>query len=101
MSKRTVLSIAAATFVLSIPAASRSATTGKPEAELYIDVATHAMAGMPEMGGLGRAAMGLFGGGGGSNSYGMTRFPALPGQYLDVALRNTLNPGRAGNRVMP
>ena len=93
MSKRTVLSIAAATFVLAIPAASRSATTGKPEAELYIDVATHAMAGMPDMGGLGRAAMGLFGGGGGSNSYGMTRFPAMPGQYLDVALRNTLNPG--------
>src|SRR3546814_6527646 len=51
------------------------------------------MPGMPAMGGLGRAAMGLFGGGGVGNSYGMTRFPAMPGQYLDVALRNSLNPG--------
>ncbi len=93
MSKRTLLSIAAATFVVAIPASSQSATSGKAEAELYIDVATHSMPGMPAMGGLGRAAMGLFGGGGGGNSYGMTRFPAMPGQYLDVALRNSLNPG--------
>ena len=91
MHRRTLLSVAIATFALSLPAS--SATTGKPEAELYLDVATHSMPGMPELGGLGRAAMGLFGGGGGSNSYGMTRFPALPGQYLDVAMRNTLNPG--------
>ena len=93
MPRRTLLSVAAATFVLALPASSQSATNGKPEAELYIDVATHSMPGMPELGGIGRAAMGLFGGGGGSNSYGMTRFPAMPGQYLDVALRNTLNPG--------
>src|SRR3546814_12144196 len=93
MSKRTLLSIAAATFVVAIPASSQSATNGKAEAELYVDVATHSMPGMPAMGGLGRAAMGLFGGGGGGNSYGMTRFPAMPGQYLDVALRNSLNPG--------
>ena len=92
MPRRSLLSIAVATFALSLPASSQSATTGKPEAELYIDVATHSMPGMPELGGLGRAAMGMFGGGG-SNSYGMTRFPAMPGQYLDVALRNTLNPG--------
>ena len=91
--RRTLLSAAIATFALSLPASSQSATNGKPETELYIDVATHSMPGMPELGGLGRAAMGLFGGGGGSNSYGMTRFPALPGQYLDVALRNSLNPG--------
>ena len=99
MHRRTLLSVAIATFALSLPAS--SATTGKPETELYLDVATHSMPGMPELGGLGRAAMGLFGGGGGSNSYGMTRFPALPGQYLDVAMRNTLNPAGTWSTASP
>ena len=90
MSRRTLLSAAIAGCALALPASSQSATNGTPEAELYIDVATHSMPGMPQLGGLGRAAMGMFGGG---NHYGMTRFPAMPGKYLDVALRNTLNPG--------
>lgn len=90
MTRRTLLCVAIAGGALALPASSQSATNGTPEAELYIDVATHSMPGMPQLGGLGRAAMGMFGGG---NHYGMTRFPAMPGQYLDVALRNTLNPG--------
>src|SRR5690606_8101892 len=48
--------LALAVAALAIPAASRSATNAIPQ--LYIDVATHDMAGMPAMGGLGRMAMG-------------------------------------------
>jgi len=91
MIRRTVISAAiAATLALSLPAASRP-SPNSPETLVYIDVATHDMPGMPELGGLGRMAMGMFGGG--SNSYGMTRFPAMPGQYLDIAMRNSLQPG--------
>ena len=84
MTRRTLLCVAIAGGALALPASSQSATNGTPEAELYIDVATHSMPGMPQLGGLGRAAMGMFGGG---NHYGMTRFPAMPGQYLDVVVR--------------
>lgn len=86
------------TLVLALPA---SSAPGKaPPTQLYVDVATHAMPGMPDMGGLGRFAMGALGGRG-SNSYGQTRFPGLPGQYLDIALLNTLNPGKEAAQGIP
>jgi hypothetical protein len=46
-------------------------------------------------------AMGLFGGRGGANSYGATKFPAMPGQYMDVTLRNSLAPGGAAADAVP
>ena len=52
---------AIATLALSLPAASQTAKKG-PETLLYIDLATHDMPGMPNIGGLGKMAMGLFGG---------------------------------------
>jgi hypothetical protein len=90
--------LALAVAALAIPAASRSASNTIPQ--LYIDVATHDMAGMPAMGGLGRMAMGMFGGKG-QASYGMTRMPAMPGQYLDIALYNGSNPAPEASQAIP
>jgi hypothetical protein len=91
---------AAATLALSLPAASQTAKKG-PETLLYIDLATHGMPGMPNMGGLGKMAMGMFGGRGGNNSYGSTKYPGMPGQYMDVTLRNSRNPGGAAADAVP
>jgi hypothetical protein len=90
--------LALAVAALAIPAASRSAGNAIPQ--LYMDVATHDMAGMPAMGGLGRMAMGMFGGQG-QASYGMTRMPAMPGQYLDIALYNGSNPAPEASQAIP
>lgn len=91
---------AIATLALALPAASQTAKKG-PETLLYIDLATHDMPGMPGMGGLGRMAMGMFGGRGGNNTYGSTQHPGMPGQYMDVTLRNSLNPGGAAADAVP
>jgi hypothetical protein len=93
-----ISSLALAVAALAIPAASRSASNAIPQ--LYMDVATHDMAGMPAMGGLGRMAMGMFGGQG-QASYGMTRMPAMPGQYLDIALYNGSNPAPEASQAIP
>jgi hypothetical protein len=66
-----------------------------------MDVATHDMAGMPDMGGLGRAAAGMFGGAGAQNTYGATRYGAMPGRYVDIALLNQLNPGVEAEDLVP
>lgn len=91
---------AAAILALALPAASQTAKKG-PETLLYIDLATHDMPGMPGMGGLGKMAMGMFGGRGGNNAYGSTQHPGMPGQYMDVTLRNSLNPGGAAADAVP
>ena len=91
---------ALATLALALPAASQTAKQG-PETLLYIDLATHDMPGMPSMGGLGKMAMGLFGGRGGNNTYGSTQHPGMPGQYMDVTLRNSLNPGGDAADAVP
>ena len=90
--------LALAVAALAIPNASRSAGNAIPQ--LYMDVATHDMAGMPAMGGLGRMAMGMFGGRG-QASYGMTRMPGMPGQYLDIALYNGSNPAPEASQAIP
>lgn len=89
-----------AALALSLPAASQTAKKG-PETLLYIDLATHDMPGMPSMGGLGRMAMGVLGGRGGGNTYGSAKHPGMPGQYMDVTLRNSLNPGGAAADAVP
>jgi hypothetical protein len=92
--------IAVATLALALPAASQTTKKG-PETLLYIDLATHDMPGMPDMGGLGKMAMGMFGGRGGNNTYGSTQHPGMPGQYMDVTLRNSLAPGGAAADAVP
>lgn len=62
-----------------------------PVAQLWIDVATSIMPGMPEMSAMGGAS-GLFGGGGGSNAFGNTRGMS-PGRYADIALVTQRKPG--------
>lgn len=84
------LSLAVA--LVALPASGQQATK-PPKTNVWMDVATHSMAGMPEMGSMNRMAMGMFGGSRMQNSYGATRFGAMPGQYVDIALLNTLNPG--------
>lgn len=86
------LSLAIAVVLVAAPASGQQATK-PPKTNVWMDVATHSMAGMPEMGGMGKMAMGMFGGGSMQNNYGATRFGAMPGRYVDIALLNTLNPG--------
>lgn len=89
--------IALAVAALAAPGASQSAGKDKVP-HLYIDVATHDMAGMPG-GGLGRMAMGLFGKG--EVQYGMTRYPGMPGQYMDIALYTGANPAPDAAQAIP
>lgn len=77
---------------------STTALAQATQAELYIDVATHSAPGMPGMGAAGRLA-GLMGGG--QPGYGLTRHPAMPGKYLDVALHNRRQPGTPAQQAIP
>ena len=68
------------------------------DAELYVDVATHASPGMGG-GALGRALAGMVGAG--SRHYGMTRYPGMPGRYLDIALRIPGKPAIPARQDVP
>lgn len=92
-------------LLASLPAASQQ--NKNPPTNLYIDVATHNMAGMPDMGGM----LGGLGGfmakrmGGASTAnltYPTTRGTGgMTGQYLDIALHNTLKPGIEAQEQIP
>lgn len=97
MNQLRVSCIALALAALAAPGAGRSAGKDKLP-QLYIDVATHDMAGMPG-GGLGRMAMGMFGKG--EVRYGMTRYPGMPGQYMDIALYTGANPAPEASQAIP
>ncbi|GAB3380880.1 hypothetical protein [Lysobacter fragariae] len=79
--------------------AANSPKSSRPQ--VWIDIATQDMAGMPQMGGLGRAAMGMFGGGAGQNHYGATRYGAMPGKYVDIAVFNPAHPGSEAQQLIP
>jgi len=82
-----------------------------PKAQLWMDVSTGTMAGMPEMdmpAGGGAAAMmgGLMGGrggsGGGNTAYGTARgMSFMPPRVLDIALYNRLKPGVEASQAIP
>ena len=74
----------ALTAVVSMPVSAQST-----QADLYIDVATHAMPGMGGLGALGRFAGNMSGG---NASYGMARLSSATSMYL---------PGMPGCRAMP
>lgn len=78
-----------------------SAPPAGPPTQVWIDVATHSMAGMPDMGAMGGLASRMMGGGAMQAHYGQTRMPAMPGQYLDIALHNRLNPGKEAQQLVP
>lgn len=94
---------------LGLCAASALAQTAKaPKTQLWIDLSTGSMAGMPEMdmppgGGL----MGMMGGGrapgmAGQTGYGMARgMSIMPPRIIDIALYNSLRPGVEARQAIP
>jgi len=105
MRHRNLLSVTLLGALATLPAASQQNPT--PPTQLYIDVLTHNMVGMPDMGGM----MGGLGGmlarrmGGGADTarpvYPTTRQGGMTGQYLDIALHNTLKPGIQADDQIP
>jgi hypothetical protein len=104
MPRRALLSIALATTLAAVPAASQQGKN--PPTNLYIDVLTHNMAGMPDMGGMlgglgGFMARRMGGADTGKPTYPTTRAGGMTGQYLDIALHNTLKPGVEAQDQVP
>ena len=105
MQRRHALFLALAATLVALPAASQKGTKNPPT-NLYIDVATHNLAGMPDMGGM----LGGLGGfmakrmGGAETTkptYPTTRAGGMTGQYLDIALHNALKPGIEAQELIP
>ena len=99
--RRTPLTLALATaLVVALPAS--SAPPAGPETQVWIDVATHSMAGMPDMGMLGGLAGKMMGGGKGPQGYPQSRnIPATQGHVLDIAMHNRLKPGVPAEQAVP
>jgi hypothetical protein len=96
--------IALATSLLALPAASQQGKA--PPTNLYIDVATHNMAGMPDMGAMlggvgGFMARRMAGSDAFRPTYPSTRAAGMTGQYLDIALHNALKPGVQAQEQVP
>jgi hypothetical protein len=97
----TLLALSAA-----LAASGARAQTKPPKAQLWLDVSTGGMAGMPEMelpAGMG-GMLGLMGGGasGASTSYGQARgMHVMPTRVLDIAFYNSLKPGAEAADVIP
>lgn len=102
---RPLVLAAAVTAAVSLAASSLPASStppAGPKTQVWIDVATHDMAGMPDMGGLGRFAMGMMGGDKGPQGYPQSRnIPASRGRLLDIALYNSLRPGVEAQQLVP
>jgi len=89
---------AASALALALAAATAPAGAQDTQADLYIDVATHAMPGMGGLGALGRFAGAMSGG---NAHYGMARHPGMPGRYMDVALESRIQPGAPATQAVP
>ena len=103
MQRRHLLCIALTAALVALPAASQKAKN--PPTNLYIDVLTHNMAGMPDMGGM-MGGLGGFmarrmGGDAGKPTYPTARTGGMTGQYLDIALHNALKPGIEAQDQIP
>ena len=88
--------------------------TKPPKVQLWMDLSTGTMAGMPEMdslpggGGMLGGLMGGMGGGaqgragGGNTAYGHARaMSIMPPRVIDIALHNTLRPGVEASQAIP
>ena len=96
MQRRHALYLAFAATLVALPASSQQ--NKNPPTNLYIDVLTHNVAGMPDMGGMmgglgGFMARRMGGADTGKPTYPTTRAGGMTGQYLDIALHNSLKPG--------
>ncbi|MBS0200944.1 MAG: hypothetical protein JSR70_10885 [Proteobacteria bacterium] len=100
-SNRNASMMALAVVAISTVSAAGNAPQG-PKTRVWIDVDTHTMAGMPDMGGLGGFMMRRMGGDKGSQLYPTTRrAPTMSGQYLDIAVHNALRPGVEAQDAIP
>jgi hypothetical protein len=102
-----------ALFAAALGVASAAATAQNvkpPKAQLWMDVSTGTMAGMPEMdlpAGMGGMLGGMMGGGGGARggaptAYGVARTPnIMPPRVLDIAFYNRLKPGVEAAQAIP
>ena len=95
----------AAALAIALPASSQQGKVAPTN--LYIDVSTQNMAGMPGMGGMlgglgGFMARRMGGGNAGKPTYPTARGTGgMTGQYLDIALHNTLKPGVQAQDLIP
>ena len=83
-------------------------TAKAPKTQLWIDLSTGSMAGMPEMDmPMGSGLMGMMGGSraagaGGNTHYGMARTMGfMPPRVIDIALHNSLRPGVEASQAIP
>lgn len=102
------LAIALCAAGLGLAAAGALAQNAKPpKAQLWMDVSTGTMAGMPEMDmppGVGGLLGGMVGGGrgGAPTAYGVARTPnIMPPRVLDIAFHNSLKPGVEVSQAIP
>ena len=106
MQRRHALFLAFAATLVALPAASQKAAKNPPT-NLFIDVSTQNMAGMPDMGGMmgglgGFMAKRMGGADTGKPTYPTTRGTGgMTGQYLDIALHNALKPGVEAQDLIP
>jgi len=112
--QRVRLSGAATLVFLALCAASplQAQNVKPPKVQLWLDLSTGTMAGMPEMD-MGNPIGGLLGGlmgggarggamGGAPTTYGMARGMGIsPPRLLDIALYNRLKPGQAASQAIP
>jgi len=89
-----------ATLLVALPIG--SAQNKGPETQVWIDVATHSMAGMPDLGALGGFASRMMGGEKGPQGYPQSRnIPGTQGKLLDIAMLNSLQPGTPAEQLVP
>lgn len=105
MQRRTILAIALVSALAALPASSQQGKN--PPTNLYIDVSTHNMAGMPDMGGMMSGLGGFMARRAGGPDASKPTYPTthgiggLTGQYLDIALHNALKPGIEAQDLVP
>ena len=105
MQRRTLIAIALVSALAALPASSQQGKN--PPTNLFIDVSTHNMAGMPDMGGLmgglgGFMARRMGGADASKPTYPTTHgIGGMTGQYLDIALHNALKPGVEAQDLVP
>lgn len=97
---RTTVLTAAIAAAFALPAS--SAPPAGPKTQVWIDIATHSMAGMPDLGILGGFAGRMMGGDKGPQGYPQSRdIPATTGKLLDIAMFNSLKPGAEAQQLVP
>lgn len=90
----------ATTLLVTLPAS--SAAPAGPPTQVWIDVATHSMAGMPDLGIMGGLAGRMMSGGKGPQGYPQSRnIPSSMGKVLDIAMYNSLRPGVPAEQFVP